>query len=87
MGEAVISADAHGVGSVIGRDRILVSGERAPSAGIDVPEVINPVTREQVATIRAGTAADAGLAWASRAPVSRVRSLPKAEFSDSGGDP
>jgi acyl-CoA reductase-like NAD-dependent aldehyde dehydrogenase len=62
--EPLISADAHGAGSATERDRILVNGERVPSAGADVPEVINPVTGEPVTTIPAGTAADAGLAWA-----------------------
>jgi hypothetical protein len=42
-GEAVISAGAQGVGSVIERDRTLINGEWQPAAGADVLEVINPI--------------------------------------------
>jgi hypothetical protein len=73
-GKAVISADAQGVGSVIERDRILIDGERAPSAGVDVLKLINPATEEPGATVPAGTAADVAWGQTPRAPVSRVHS-------------
>ncbi|MBO3680434.1 aldehyde dehydrogenase family protein [Streptomyces sp. NEAU-YJ-81] len=47
---------------MIERDQIFIDGKWVPSAGTDVIEVINPVTEEAVATIPAGTAADADAA-------------------------
>lgn len=71
---------------MIERDQIFINGEWVPSAGVDVIEVINPVTEEPVATIPAGTAGDVDLA--AKAPadcISRVHSQPNAEFNHSGG--
>jgi len=42
------------VGSVIERDQILINGEWAPSAGIDVLEVINRSPRGQARSSRPG---------------------------------
>jgi hypothetical protein len=83
---------------VIERDRILANGERAPSARVDVPEVINPVTGEPVTTIPAGNAADAGLAWTGPSSAGLAWTGPSSAgiqgafvaesgISDSGGDP